>query len=81
MDWHIGLPQENASEVSVRFTVVSANKTKVELRHSRWEAFGKKPSQCAQVMIRDGSEFLKLPITTHATDKPGPETHRAGASR
>jgi len=42
MDWHIGLPQENASEVSVRFTVVSANKTKVELRHSRWEAFDKK---------------------------------------
>ena len=42
IDWHIGLPQENASEVCVRFTVVSANKTKVELRHSRWEAFGEK---------------------------------------
>lgn len=42
IDWHIGLPPENASEVSVRFTAVGDSQTKVELTHSRWEAFGDK---------------------------------------
>jgi len=42
LDWHIGLPAKNASEVSVRFISVEDNKTQVELTHSRWEAFGDK---------------------------------------
>jgi len=42
LDWHIGLPAENASEVSIRFSVVDDGKTQVELTHSRWEAFGDK---------------------------------------
>lgn len=42
IDWHIGLPPENASEVSVGFTKIDDKKTRVELSHSRWEAFGDK---------------------------------------
>ena len=42
MDWHIGLPAENASEVAVRFIPVNSETTRVELTHSRWEAFGDK---------------------------------------
>lgn len=49
LDWHIGLPAENASEVSVRFTALTDNLTRVELTHSRWEAFGDKADA-----MRDG---------------------------
>ena len=42
LDWHIGLPAENASEVEVVFTAIDANTTRVDLSHSRWEAFGDK---------------------------------------
>ncbi|OED39649.1 hypothetical protein AB833_14735 [Chromatiales bacterium (ex Bugula neritina AB1)] len=42
LEWHIGLPAENASEVSVSFTALSDGKTEVRLTHSRWEAFGDK---------------------------------------
>lgn len=42
IDWHIGLPAENASEVSVKFTAIDDERTQVELSHSRWEAFGEK---------------------------------------
>lgn len=42
MDWHIGLPADNASAVAVRFIPVNDEKTRVELSHSRWEAFGDK---------------------------------------
>ncbi len=42
MDWHIGLPAESASAVTVQFVSVDKNTTRVELTHSRWEAFGDK---------------------------------------
>lgn len=42
MDWHIGLPPENASEVAVQFTSLGPDRTRVELMHGRWEAFGDK---------------------------------------
>jgi len=42
MDWHIGLPAENASVVDVRFIPIDGGNTRVELSHSRWEAFGDK---------------------------------------
>ncbi len=42
IDWHIGLPAENASEVCVKFIAIDDNNTRVELTHSRWEAFGDK---------------------------------------
>ncbi|MBX2882476.1 MAG: SRPBCC domain-containing protein [Granulosicoccus sp.] len=42
LDWHIGLPAENASEVSVEFTELDNGHTQVLLTHSRWEAFGDK---------------------------------------
>ncbi len=42
LDWHIGLPAENASEVDVQFIAIDANTTRVDLTHSRWEAFGDK---------------------------------------
>ena len=40
MDFHIGLPPANASLVEVRFTVLDADRTRVELTQSNWEAFG-----------------------------------------
>ncbi len=42
MDWHIGLPAESASDVDVIFTALDDNRTRVELTHARWEAFGDK---------------------------------------
>lgn len=42
MDWHIGMPAENASEVDIRFVPIDDSNTRVELTHSRWEAFGDK---------------------------------------
>ncbi len=40
--WHIGLPAEQASRVTIDFIVVDSNKTKVVLTHDNWEAFGEK---------------------------------------
>jgi len=40
MDFHMGLPPENASLVEVRFTALDTERTQVELTQSNWEAFG-----------------------------------------
>lgn len=40
MDFHMGLPAENASLVDVRFTALENERTRVELTQSNWEAFG-----------------------------------------
>lgn len=40
MDFHMGLPPENASLVEVRFTPIADDRTRVELTQSNWEAFG-----------------------------------------
>ena len=40
LNWHIGLPAESASLVAVSFTSIDDGKTRVELTHSNWEAFG-----------------------------------------
>ncbi len=40
MDFHMGLPPENASLVEVRFTALENERTRVELTQSQWEAFG-----------------------------------------
>jgi len=42
LDWHIGLPADNASEVDVQFIAIDSKTTRVDLTHSRWEAFGDK---------------------------------------
>lgn len=45
MDFHIPHPTEEVKErslVEVRFEVVGKNKTRVELKQSNWEAFGKR---------------------------------------
>ena len=40
MDFHMGLPPENASLVDVRFTELENERTRVDLTQSNWEAFG-----------------------------------------
>lgn len=40
MDFHMGMPPENASLVEVRFTALGDEQTRVELTQSNWEAFG-----------------------------------------
>lgn len=40
LDFHMGLSPETASLVEVDFHAVDANRTKVVLTQSRWEAFG-----------------------------------------
>ena len=40
MNFHMGLPPENASLVEVRFTTLGHERTRVQLTHSNWEAFG-----------------------------------------
>jgi hypothetical protein len=40
MNFHMGMPPENASIVEVRFTVLADKRTRVELSQSNWEAFG-----------------------------------------
>ena len=40
MDFHMGLPAENASLVEARFTALENERTRVELTQSNWEAFG-----------------------------------------
>ena len=40
MDFHMGMPAENASLVEVRFTELEDDRTRVELTQSNWEAFG-----------------------------------------
>jgi len=42
LDWHIGLPADSPSEVSVVFSELGGGRTRVELTHSRWESFGDK---------------------------------------
>lgn len=49
MDFHMGLPADQASLVEVTFETLADDKTKVVLTQSRWEAFG----DMAQ-MMRDG---------------------------
>ena len=49
MDFHMGLPAENASHVEVRFTALENERTRVELTQSNWEAFGEMAE-----MMRDG---------------------------
>lgn len=40
LNFHMGMPPENASTLTVQFTPVDANRTSVLLTHSNWEAFG-----------------------------------------
>jgi uncharacterized protein YndB with AHSA1/START domain len=40
MDFHMGLPPEQASLVEVRFAPLDDTRTQVELSQSNWEAFG-----------------------------------------
>jgi len=40
MDFHMGLPAENASLVEVKFIALDDERTQVELTQSNWEAFG-----------------------------------------
>ncbi len=40
MDFHMGLPPENASLLEVRFSALGNERTQVELTQSNWEAFG-----------------------------------------
>lgn len=40
LNFHMGLPAENASLVEVRFTALQQERTRVELTQSNWEAFG-----------------------------------------
>jgi hypothetical protein len=40
MDFHMGLPPENASLVEVRFVSLDDERTEVELTQSNFEAFG-----------------------------------------
>ena len=47
MDLHIGLPQETASVVEVRFTRLSDERTQVVLTQTEWERFG----EFAEMMI------------------------------
>jgi len=42
LNWHIGLPAEQASRVTVDFVAIDSNTTKVILTHDNWEAFGEK---------------------------------------
>ena len=45
MNFHIPHPKEeveNRSLVEIRFTVLGKNQTRVELKQSNWEAFGKR---------------------------------------
>ncbi len=49
MDFHMGLPPENASLVEVRFTALGEDQTRVQLTQSNWEAFGDMAE-----MMRDG---------------------------
>ena len=49
MDFHMGMPAENASLVEVRFTGLGNERTRVELTQSNWEAFGDMAE-----MLRDG---------------------------
>ena len=48
MDFHMGLPPENASRLEVRFAALGAELTRVELTQSNWEAFG----DMAEMMYR-----------------------------
>ena len=57
MDFHMGLPPETASLVEVRFTALEAERTRVELTQSNWEAFG----DMAEMMYRGyGSSWALL---------------------
>ena len=48
MDFHMGLPPENASLVEVRFESLDPENTRVTLVQSNWEAFG----DMAEMMYR-----------------------------
>ena len=49
MNFHMGLPPENASLVEVKFAALEKERTRVELTQSNWEAFGDMAE-----MMRDG---------------------------
>jgi hypothetical protein len=40
MNFHMGMPPQNASVVEVRFTPIDHQRTRVELTQSNWEAMG-----------------------------------------
>ena len=42
LDWHIGFAPSNASKVDIYFTDIEDDRTRVDLSHGNWEAFGDK---------------------------------------
>ena len=64
MEFHIPLPDETVEDrslVEVTFTVLSAHRTRVDLKQSNWEAFGKRAE-----MLQGGYGKGWLEIFDHA---------------
>jgi len=56
--WYVNHPPHEASEVELRFVVLSANKTRVELEHRNWERMAGDKAAEVREMYNNGWQLV-----------------------
>jgi uncharacterized protein YndB with AHSA1/START domain len=77
--WHVGRPENEASEVEIRFSSAGDKGTLVELEHRNWDCFGDK-AQAVRNEYDGGWQFVLGKCFAKAASQTGEPALELGAS-